>query len=420
MSTTGTAAPLLSFKTTVEDITSIVQAVRSGQPLPIFGSGLRLLNDHVSNQYLFTTTVTVGAISSLYGLYETFSGYSSTLDKINASANALVAVNSTANAVAGQLAGQATTVIADQALNGLASTVSEAVPFLGAAVALEHGDYLGVAVMVASYFVPVVGWIYAAYSLVSALGAEEPEAWGSAHFKFADGTSLAVASDGEGIGIGKVAVLTQGNGVPATLPDGTRNPNHFGGLLGYLNDVIAQADHANPGALLGIVPQRLPQLTWHESRQGDPGYALVDIDPLTGEARYPTLRYNDDFSPINADPTDPGQHKDLFQRMVDGALARQAIAPMWEVRTARLQQDNNDPDAGLTEEERDAKHGLSAPADASGKRLPGKFRPVALDLDGDGKITTVSNAATNVSFDWDDSGYVKQTGRVGAGEGLLV
>jgi Ca2+-binding RTX toxin-like protein len=429
-STTGTPALLPSLGAAVQDINSLIGAIRSGQPLPILNSGLHLLNNQINpfvpnpngggtqvlnNQPLFTTTAVAGAVGSLYGLYQAFNGDSSTLDKISAGANALVAVNSAYNAVSAQLAGTAV-----EALSGVVGTVAQAVPFLGAAVALEHGDYTGAAVMVAAYFVPVIGWIYAAYSLITTLGAEAPEAWGTAHFKFADGTTLTVDSAGDGIGLGKVTLLTKGNGEPATLPDGTPNPNYFGGLLGYLNDVIARAEQANPDAQLGIIPQRLPQLTWHESRQGDPGYALVDIDPLTGEARYPTLRYNDNFSPINADPTDPGQRNDVFQRMVDGALARQAIAPMWEVRTARLQQDNNDPDAGLTEEERDARHGLSAPADASGKRLPGKFRPVALDLNGDGTITTVSNAASNVSFDWDDSGYVKQTGWIGAGEGLLV
>ncbi len=426
ISSTGAAAPLQTLGTTLQDINSLIGAIRSGRPLPVLSSGLHLINDLtnpvvngtqvLNNQPLFTTTAVAGAIGSLYGLYQTFNGDSTTLDKISASANALVAVSTAANVVSAQLAGEATV----QALTGAVGAVAQAVPFLNAAVALEHGDYTGAAVAVASYFVPVVGWAYAAYSIITALGAEEPEAWGMAHFKFADGTTLTVDTTGEGIGIGKVTVLTQGNGEPALLADGTRNPNYFGGLLGYLNDVIAQAEQANPRAQLGIIPQRLPQLTWHESRLGDPGYALVDIDPLTGEARYPALRYGDNYTPFNADATDPGQRKDLFQRMVDGALAREAIAPMWEVHTARLQQDNFDPDAGLTEEERDAKHGLSAPADASGKRLPGKFRPVVLDLNGDGMITTVSDAASDVSFDWDDSGYVKQTGWVGAGEGLVV
>lgn len=46
-------------------------------------------------------------------------------------------------------------------------------------------------------------------------------------------------------------------------------------------------------AQLGIVPQRLPAITWRESRPGDPGYAVLDINPLTGEQRYPYLRFAD-------------------------------------------------------------------------------------------------------------------------------
>lgn len=46
-------------------------------------------------------------------------------------------------------------------------------------------------------------------------------------------------------------------------------------------------------APLGIVPQRMPAFTWRESHQGDPGYALLDINPLTGEQRYPYLRFDD-------------------------------------------------------------------------------------------------------------------------------
>ena len=42
----------------------------------------------------------------------------------------------------------------------------------------------------------------------------------------------------------------------------------------------------------------------------------------------------------------------LTAYMLNSALDRQAIAPMWEVKTARLQQEVGDPNAGLTEEER--------------------------------------------------------------------
>ncbi|HEY9105960.1 MAG TPA: cadherin-like domain-containing protein, partial [Roseateles sp.] len=426
VSTTGTAAPLQSMGAAIEDINSLVQAIRGGQPLPILNSGLHLLNNQVNpvvqgtqvlnNQPLFTTTAVAGAIGSLYGLYNAFSTDSTLLDKVSASASAITAVNTAYTAVTAQIAGEASIKAAEGVLGG----ISQAVPFLSAAVALEHGDYTGAAVAVASYFVPVVGWIYAAYSLITSLGNEPPQAWGTIKFQFGDGTNVLADKAGEGIGLGKVSLAAEGNGLSPTKPDGSKNPDYFGGLIGYLQGVIDQSAQANPNLLLGIIPQRLPSLTWRESTLSDPGYSMVDINPLTGEERYPGLRYNDDFTPINADPTDEGQRRDLFSRLVDSAMQREAIAPLWEVKTAKLQQAMGDPDAGLTEEERDAKHGLSASYDSQGHLLSNKFRPVALDLNGDGDITTVSSAASTVSFDWDDSGYLKRTGWIGASDGMLV
>lgn len=44
---------------------------------------------------------------------------------------------------------------------------------------------------------------------------------------------------------------------------------------------------ASPGNPLGIVPQRMPTITWREARQDDKSYVITDIDPMTGEQRYP-------------------------------------------------------------------------------------------------------------------------------------
>jgi hypothetical protein len=42
-----------------------------------------------------------------------------------------------------------------------------------------------------------------------------------------------------------------------------------------------------------------------------------------------------------------------------------------------------------------------------------------VDLDGDGRITTISDAANDRALNWDGSGFDKQVGWVGGGEGLL-
>ena len=419
LSRTGTAPVLQQFGVAIQDVNNLVNAIRGGQPLPILNSGLQLLNHQanpvangqqiINDTPLFTTTAVVNGILSLYNLHRAFDD-GSDLERVYATGNALVAVNDAVNAVfnaaGGTVGGAASTV-----LSGVSNTVGAALPYIGAAISIKNGDYTGAAVAIASALnVPYIGWVYAAYLLISSIGDEPPEAWGTAWVRFADAgdpTGIRVDVVGDSFGPDRVRLLMEG-------ADGS------GGLIGYLNNVIGQSRQYLPDTPLGIIPQRLPRITWREARQGDPGYAMVDIDPLTGEERYPGLRYNDNFTPYNADATDPAQRLTVLERMIDSALQRGAVAPMWEVQTARMQQDVGDPNAGLTEEERAGKRGQSAAADANGKRLPGEFRPIVLDLDGDNVINIVSDADSQVGLDWDDTGFVAQTGWIGGGEGFLT
>ena len=109
-------------------------------------------------------------------------------------------------------------------------------------------------------------------------------------------------------------------------------------------------------AQLGVVPQRLPAITWREERQSDPGYTVLDINPLTGEQRYPYLRFDDRGTPFSSnpavwqpDPRDPGIRVGMTRQLIESGLRRQAIAAQWEVDTARIQQDVGDPNARLSE-----------------------------------------------------------------------
>ncbi|WP_431265325.1 Ig-like domain-containing protein [Roseateles chitinivorans] len=427
---TGKNAPLDALGTAISDINNLVTAIKRGDPVPILSSGLTLINNQVNpfikdpagggtqainNQPLFTTTAVAGAVNSLYGLYNVFANGGSTLQKLSATAGALVSVNNAANAIASQATGDLATKALGETVNGAASAIGKALPWISVAASLQQGDYKGAAVGIASAMgVPYIGWAYAAYMLVSSILHEEPDAWGQARFKFGSGTDVTLDTTGYGIGLNKVNLLMSGNGLAPT------DPNYFGGLLGYLNGIVDQANQAAPDMLVGIIPQRLPKLSWNESRRSDPGFSVADIDPMTGEMRFPNLRYDDTYRIVNGDATDPDQRPDLFNRLVQSALNRQAIAPMWEVNTARMQQDYGNPEAGLTEEERAARHGWSATTDAAGKKNPGKFRPVVLDLDGDGIISTTSKDASGVSFDWDGSGYLKNTAWIKGSEGILV
>ncbi len=113
---------------------------------------------------------------------------------------------------------------------------------------------------------------------------------------------------------------------------------------------IGQVEH------LGIVPQRLPAITWREDRQGGPGYAVLDINPVTDEQRYPHLRFDDRGTPFPSnpivwqpDPRDPGTRVGMTRQLIESGLRRQAIAARWGVDTARTQQGVGDPNARLSE-----------------------------------------------------------------------
>jgi VCBS repeat-containing protein len=407
----------------IADATSLINAIRSGEPLPTLASGLKLANTLDRQQavpYLGTAnTIAQGALS-VYNLDKAFDN-GDDLQKATATLNTLNYVNQTIVGSAG------VNTFLNGSAGGLAAGGTVGVlPILGLVNAIRNDDPIGAAMSIGtliqgSAFLTTnpIGWVLLAAAFVKAMQ-EPPEAWGVGTFEFGRGTDLAFNTQGESFGVDRVSLLMQGNGEPAKLPNGQPNPNYFGGLQGYLEEVIDSAQQADPERLLGIIPQRMPQLTWREARQGDPGYAVRDIDPLTGKEDLPGLRYNDNWSPYNADPTSDEQRRNVFERLVVSALERGAIAPMWEVQTAKMQQAAGDPLAGLTEEERAARRGLLAPVDrATNEATAGEFRPVALDLNGDGRIALVADADNQRAFNWDGSGYDKQVGWVGAGDGLL-
>ena len=405
---------------TMGDVTSLINAIKSGHPLPVLSSGLTLLNnlDRADGVFdiptLNTTTTVIGGLASVYNLANAFKN-GNDLSKLSATLSTISFVNDklpylfTGNAATQPLSQGLSEVLNGTPLNSATGGMPGALAALGLITAIKNDDPIGAAMSIgwmvegsAILATNPIGWVLLAASFVKAMQSP-PEAWGIGSFEFADDgtTALDVDAQGESFGVQRVQWLLDA-------------------VKENLDDIIADSQQRDPDHLLGIIPQRLGQLTWREARLGDPGYALRDPDPVTGQESLDFLRYNDDLSPYNADPTVPAQRLDLLRRMVVSALEREAIAPLWEVQTARLQQDAGDPNAGLTEEVRAARRGLLAPLDpATDKPTAGAFRPVALDLDGDGRITTVADAGNDRAFNWDGSGFDKQVGWVGAGEGML-
>lgn len=420
---------------TLNDIASLVAAIQGGRPLPILNSGLHLVNTLSSNSSLAVANATtlVSGLSSLYNLSNALE-HGDTLTQINATLSTLNYVNSALPSLLGSgplsagldsfLNGSgavynaaADGLVSGGAFNGLASGGAPGVlPVLGLIISIKNGDPIGTVSGLIGLINPAlltgpVGWVLAGAAILNAVlnNHEPPEAWGSAKFVFDENGQVRIDTVGEAFG-----------------PDRVRN--QLAATQSVLNSMIGNAQLSSPNTPLGIIAQRTPTITWREARQSDKGYALVDIDPVTGTQRYPYLRFDDNGLPFSSnpavwqpDPTDPGIRVSMTQQLIESALRREAIAAKWEVDTAKIQQDVGDPNAGLTEQERAAKLGLGATYDKTTNKPMGQFRPVTLDLDNTGTISTeAKDAATNfVGFDWDGSGFKKQVAWVKPNDGFL-
>lgn len=410
----------------LNDMASLIGAIQSGRPLPVLNSGLRLLNtlDNLDNNtannmpYLGSATAMVGGLASLYSLSNALK-YGDSLTQITATLSTLNYVNSTLPTLLNGPGAAALNGPLNNFLNGSGGGLINGgapgvLPALGLVVSIRSGDPVGIATGLIGVINPAllttspVGWIVAGVQILSALFNEPPESWGTAKIVFDENGQLKLDSVGEGSGPQRVRIQLQGT-------------------LDVLNAMLAQAQAGNPNNPLGLVPQRMPSITWREARQDDKGYAITDIDPITGEQRYPYLRWDDTGMPFSSrpelwqpDPADPYIRASFNQHLVESALKREAIAAKWEVDTARIQQQVGDPSAGLSEAERAARMGLGATYDQAGEPV-GQFRALTVDLDGDGQISTVGKDAVgnDVAFNWDDAGFQKQVAWVQPNDGFL-
>jgi hypothetical protein len=459
-------AELSSAANVAVDLINFSKTLSSGAPGAYsFASGIVLLNHQLNPNAAnpafpnFGTVATVaqGALS-LYNLGQAFNGNGSDLAKFSAVGNGLNFINNNFignPSLTGALNGTGTTfstsadgLIAGNSNFGLANGGTVGIlPAIGLISAIKSGDPIGIVQSsVALYdatllfetgagFTPL-GWFFIGASLLQALfSSGPPKAWGVADVTYGDGITnygLKVNAVGDSFGT-------------------DRARNGLQNIVNYLQSNVVDAYNSAHDAShqVGLIAQRMPGLAWRASDAGDPGFKLTDIDPLTGEQKYPYRRFDDNGVPFTSnaaayqvDPTDPNQRGTMGQALVMSAYNRQAIAPLWEVRTAKMQGDAGAVNAGLSEEERAAKAGLSAALDtayanshtqdatAKNKRL-GSFMAVAMDFNGDNRITTTTiaqdaalNGGNGISFNWDDQSYQKKVGWVGDGsastDGFLV
>jgi len=355
---------------------SLVQAIQSGKPLPIAGAGINMLATvNPTNTVLSGASSAVGAVASLINLQKNIQK-GDALGSLVAGAN-LVSYSASAYASAlGYTATQQASALTQAAgasefgaASGAVGTVGQAVPYINLVYSLTQGNYVGAAVAVLS-MIPVYGQIIAAaYAVYSMIASDEDVPGATGGYKWNDDGSV-------GIDIR----WTAGGGDRILAA-------RLNGYLDTLKAIMNQAQAQNPAAKLGLIANRLPGLIYDLNNA-----VLTDIDPVTGKDR--SIRYNSEGRPVNAVAGSPEFFRTLNEQFIYSALGREAIAPQWEVDTARLQTQAHDPQAGLTELQRAQRNDQLASAPDKNATAQ-TWRPIMLDFNGDG-VQVVGKSAGNV------------------------
>ncbi len=402
---------LVSALTHTADALSLLAAIQSGKPLPLFASGLRLANSipgaandaAAAGFNLSGVSNAVGGVLSLMSLDAAIKN-GDTLGAVTAGAQALsFGAGAWVDFAAQNVLTASTfdaTAAAHAAFDGAAGfqqSVGKVLPALNIVNSLAHGDAVGAAINTLALMNPVVfgplAIAYTVFNLISSLfGGDEdvPQPWASGRWGWNAQGQL-------------VPQVSGGDGGEATL----------NGLMGQLQGILGQLA-SQSGNGLGLIPERMPGLSFQNNT-----FHLSDLDYASGAEALPQIRYTPAGQPFDAPAGSDEGYWSLSERFVRVALEHGAIAPQWEADTARLQTQNHLNDAGLTEEDRAARAGkLSSltPAPLPGGEGGQVFRPVVLDLDGDG-IQIADKAQSGVAFDVDDSGFLKATGWI-AGKGV--
>ncbi|MCJ0762037.1 Ig-like domain-containing protein [Variovorax terrae] len=410
------------------DAYSLIQAIQHQQPLPALASGLRLYNDvyHDAPPALNDAATTLGALSSLYGLGQALKR-GDTGGAIIASANSFsLGVTAYANIVYGDAINAAANGMGS--LLGASRAVGDAIPYLnlvndlvGGNLAGAAGDSVGIAVaaelseMAGAAAGPIGAFVGLLVGTIlgDIFGDDPPQPWGSANAYWDTGT--------------------QGIQVNAQGGDGGDQItfNALSNLIGSLQSIVGHYNASATSAYqqVGLIAQRLGGISYASGFMSA-GFAVNTTDPTTGQSLNPGLHFRSgDGLATGVEPSNPAYFQSLGQYYVGNALARQAIAPQWEVATANAQAANHLSNAGLSEVERDANRGLLAsplPAGATTEQ----WNPIGLDLGGG--LSTTGLSASVVQFAVDGSaaladtppagstGYLHRTAWLNGNDGFLV
>jgi len=417
----------------LNDAYSLVKAIQSGQPLPIVGSGLHLIND-LSNGNLPALNMAGNAV----GVVSDIEGMATALRQGDAVSSVYYGTNTfvqgvnlyTSVAYDGDLINAAGDGFGDIA--GLADTVGEEMPYVKLAYDLIQGDSNAVmGDVIGTYAAEVLsevgGEIGSAAGPIGALagfvigsvigdlfGDDPPEPWGSAAAGWNPDGSYRIDAVGDAGG------------------DQTSR-NVLGSLVGGLQNIANQYNSlGQPGLQLGVIPERLGTLSYNTNFLSDGAFHVNTVDPTTGQEINADLNFdtNGNLAPGSTYDGNDAYFQNLNSYYINNALARQAIAPEWEVKTAQMQAQAGLSNAGLTETQRAANLGeLASPLSADS--TVETWNPIALDFGGGLATTSMNGSAVQFNVDGTDNldanltgtkdtQYLHQTAWLNKKDGFLV
>lgn len=415
---------------TFNDAYRLIQAIQNGQPLPAAASGIRLYNDiyHNAPPQLLGAASAIGAITGLYGLEQALR-HGDASGAVVSGANAFTqGVDAYVNVVYnGNFSAAAT-----DGLRGLldaSKAVGDALPYLNIANDLIHGnpaaaiaDSVGLYISQLTQLGSAAGPLGAVAGLVlgavlsDIFGDDPPPKWGTASAAWDSAT-------------GTIRINTVGESGGDALT--------FNRLASLMTDVanLAQQynNQAQPALRVGVVPQRIGSVQYGSQFDGflAVGYRVNTVDPATGAALNPNLRFDETTGRAsNVGVNDPAFFQTLNQYYIYNALARNALAPLWEVATSQQQAANHLSNAGLSEVERAANLGHLASALPAGAQTQ-VWNPIALDFGGG--LAAMGLSSNSVQFNVDGTAnlnarlsgqevlqYYKKTAWLNGQDGYLV
>jgi hypothetical protein len=278
--------------------------------------------------------------------------------------------------------GMVNNAIAASAEEALELSAGEAVPFVGSALSLIQGDYMGAAIGVAAMSIPVIGWIYAAYTLITSLfGSHDdpPEPKGTAETYWdTEGHLYSAITEDDDDG-GKSA---------KTMLDNLLTP-----LQNYV-------DSQNN---LALIPQRIPTVSFFQR-----SYAEFILNYVDETGQQVSRHYDGQGNRLNLDGS---IESTLAQDFIQHATS--AVVPKWEAETI-LAHMNSDDGQGW----REAGEGAGLPKEAL-DRLTQTYSVLTFELPrSDSRVH--ENDKESRLLDVDSDGYLERTQWITANQAMLV